>query len=106
MKLIFGCGATIEVADPSQATPVGKSIVTFTSPQQDHQRPIPGPDWIEHEKLPKPAEEYRMNCLLMCPVSQRASGRKVDRGWLGKDADKATGRPGYIVTCKVREHVT
>lgn len=100
MKLVFACGATIEVADATQATKIGERLVVYTSPHQGHQRPIPGPEYMGFMKFDKPANEYRMQCFLMCPVGKRRSGIKIGRGWFG---EKNPVR-GTLVECKVVEH--
>ena len=41
-------------------------------------------------------ELMRMNCLLMCPMKVKASGRKV------QEVVFEDNKRGYLVTCKVR----
>lgn len=88
-QLTFACGATMIVKTPWE---VGKRLVTYTSPHQGHQRPVP-PD---HPEL-------RMQCLFMCPVGVRRSGRKVMRGWFEEPKGNSDNKLGFLVKCKVVE---
>jgi hypothetical protein len=83
-KLVFACGATITAKDTIGHGP-GTRLTTFTSPDQKHQRPIP-PE----------RPELRMNCLIMCPCTAKASGRKHSQGWFDG------GVKGHLVTCVVK----
>jgi hypothetical protein len=82
-KIVFACGATIDAKDTSRHH-VGDRMMVFTTPQQKHQRPTP-PD----------RPELRMNCLILCPCSVKASGRKTEAGWF------EDGAHGRLVTCKI-----
>lgn len=92
--LFFACGARLDVSEWDPAT---KRVVVFTNPPQGHERPIPGSEYLKWAELEGPPENYRVNCLLMCPLSERKSGRKVETGWLGEKQEH-----GRIVSCKIQ----
>lgn len=84
-KLVFACGAFLEAKDVTNHAP-GERLLTHTSPQQKHQRPVP-PD----------RPDLRMNCMILCPCSVRESGRKTQRGWF------QDGTQGFMTTCRVKD---
>lgn len=98
-KLVFACGATMDVNDVG-VSPVGSRLVVMLNPQpaRASDRPIPCQEYMDHIKSTKPREELRMNCLIMCPVRVRDSKRKVTQG------HDDTGWRGMWVTCQIKAH--
>jgi hypothetical protein len=84
VKVGFECGGFLK-AEKAEPHKVGSKLVVFTSPAQGHQRPVCPDD-----------EELRMNCLIMCPCTVKASGRKTERVFF------ENGTRGFVVTCRVK----
>ena len=98
-RLVFACGGTIYGKDIS-GHPPGARLCVFTSPQQEHQRPVPSRETLEKMGIKGDPEKLRMNCLIMCPCTKRDSGSKHQVcTFPQKDG---TEKRGHIVTCKVK----
>lgn len=94
MRLIFACGSAIT----AQSLPASDRVVTYTTPHQGNQWPVPSPEYLEWAGVKETnAEDLRVHCLLLCPCSERESGRKVREGaFMG-------GKRGSLVTCRIKE---
>ena len=84
-KLVFACGATMEVNDV-MTSPIGKRLVVDTFPDQKHSRPI-GTDGKE------------LHCVWLCPSTIKLSGRKLTHCFF------AGGQRGQVMACKVTDHI-
>ena len=95
-NIVFACGGTIHAADVT-TSPVGSRLVVFSMPSHGGDRPVPCARYLEREGVVgKP--DLRMNCLIMCPCTVKASGRKQQAVFF------EDGTRGRIVTCKVMAH--
>ena len=95
-KLVFTCGATIDCADPTPQ-PVGSKVAVYASGQK-LSRTVPTDESLRLMDLNIKGDPalMRMNCLLMCPMKVKDSGRKV------QEVVFEDNKRGYLVTCKVR----
>ena len=95
-NIVFACGGTIHAADVT-TSPVGSRLVVFSMPSHGGDRPVPCARYLEREGVVgKP--DLRMNCLIMCPCTVKASGRKQQAVFF------EDGTRGRIVTCQVMAH--
>lgn len=81
-RLLFACGASLEVGDVTGHEP-GERLVVSTSPHQGHSLPQSG--------------GRQAPCCCGCPVPAKRSGRRGQRVWFAGD------RRGAMVTCKIAE---
>lgn len=90
---IMPCGAYYDMKDGCEYD-AGTRLVTQAS-RGGVQRPIIPEENRRAEGLP---DDARANCLLCCPVKRY---RKVQRGWVGADAEGPTGKTQLVATCKI-----
>lgn len=90
---IMPCGAYYEMEEGNEYK-AGTRLITQAA-RGGIQRPIIPEANRQNEGLP---EDARVNCLLCCPTRRY---RRVERGWIGNDAEKPSGKPQLVAFCKV-----